>query len=67
MDDGICAVVFLEPATSAYFLSHSPFVPLLKNFKKWHILVILPNWSWLGIAGTFGAPVCGRMLSNDCT
>ena len=26
MDDGICAEVFLEPASSAYFLSHSPLV-----------------------------------------
>ena len=34
MDDGICAEVFLEPASSAYFLSHSPLVPPLKNFKK---------------------------------
>ena len=31
--------MFLEPASSAYFLSHSPLVPLLKNFKKWPILV----------------------------
>ena len=44
MDDGICAEVFLEPASSAYFLSHSPLVPLLKNLKKWPILVFLPNW-----------------------
>ena len=34
MDDGICAEVFLEPASSAYFLSHSPLVPPLKNFEK---------------------------------
>ena len=34
MDDGICAEVFLEPASSAYFLSHSPLVPPLKNFQK---------------------------------
>ena len=34
MDDGICAEVFLEPASSAYFLSHSPLVPPLKNFKN---------------------------------
>ena len=67
MDDGICAEVFLEPASSAYFLSHSPLVPPLKNFKKWPILVFLRNWPELGIAGTFGAAVCGRMLSNDCT
>ena len=44
MDDGICAEVFLEPASSAYFLSRSPLVPPLKNFKKWPILVFLRNW-----------------------
>ena len=67
MDDGIRAEVFLEPASSAYFLSHSPLVPPLKNFKKWPILVFLPNWPYLGIASTFGAAFCGRLLSNDCT
>ena len=39
MDDEICAEVVLEPSSSAYFLSHSPLFPPLKNFKKWPILV----------------------------
>ena len=39
----------------------------MKNFKKWPILVSLPNWPLLGIAGTFRAAVCGTMLSDDCT
>ena len=47
MDDGICAEVFLEPASSAYFLSYSPLVPPLKNFKKWPILVFLQSWLYL--------------------
>ena len=67
MDDGICPEVSLEPESSAYFLSHSPLVPPLKNFKKWSILVYLRNLPKLLIAGIFGAAVCGRMLSNDCT
>ena len=59
--------MFLEPASSAYFLSDFPLVPPLKNLKKWPILVSLRNWSLLGIAGTFRAPVCSTMLSDDCT
>ena len=59
--------MFLEPASSAYFLSDFPLVPPLKNFKKWPILVSLQNWSLLGIVGTFRAAVCGTMLSDDCT
>ena len=43
-DHGICAEVFLEPASSAYFLGDFPLVPPMKNFKKWPILVSLPNW-----------------------
>ena len=39
----------------------------MKNFKKWPILVSLPNWPLLGIAGTFRAAVCGTMLPDDCT
>ena len=65
--DAICRRVFLEPASSAYFLSDFPLVPPLKNFKKWPILVSLRNWPLLGIAGTFRAAVCGTMLSDDCT
>ena len=67
IEEEICGRVFLEPASSAYFLSNFPMVPPLKNFKKWPILVSLRNWSFLGIAGTFRAAVCGTMLSNDCT
>ena len=59
--------MFLEPASSAYFLSDFPLVSPLKNFKKWPILVSLRNWPFLGIAGTFRAAVCGTMLSDDCT
>ena len=59
--------VFLEPASSAYFLSDFSLVPALKNFKKWPILVSLRNWPLLGIAGSFRAAVCGTMLSADCT
>ena len=55
------------PASSAYFLSDIPLNLSLKNFKKWPILVSLPNWPLLGIAGTFRAAVCGTILSDDCT
>ena len=58
---------FFQSATPAFFLSDFPLVLPLNNFKKWPILVSLPNWPLLGIAGTFGATVCGRMLSGDCT
>ena len=67
IQDGICRRVFLEPASSDFFLSDFPLVPPLKNFKKWQILVSLRNWPLLGIAGTFRAAVCGTMLSDDCT
>ena len=67
IQDGICCRVFLEPASSAYFLSDFPLVPPLKNFKKWPMLVSLRNWPLLGIAGTFRAAVCGTMLSDDST
>ena len=67
IEDAICRRVFLEPASSAYFLSDFPLVPPLKNFKKWPILVSLRNLPLLGIAGTFRAAVCGTMLSDDCT
>ena len=59
--------MFLEPASSAYFLSDFPLVPSLKNFKKWPNLVFLRNSSFLGIAGTFRAAVSCTMLSYDCT
>ena len=39
----------------------------MKNFKKWPILVSLRNWQELGVASPFGAAVCARMLSDDCT
>ena len=67
LESGVCGRVFLEPASSAYFLSDFPLVPPLKNFKKWPILVSLQNWSLLGIAGTFRAAVSGTLLSVDCT
>ena len=34
MDNGICAEVFLEPASSAYFLSYSSLVPPYEEFQK---------------------------------
>ena len=57
IEQGICGRVFLELASSAYFLSDFPLVPPLKNFKKWPNLGSLRNWSLLGIAGTFRAAV----------
>ena len=47
IEGGICGRVFLEPASSAYFLSDFPLVPAFKNFKKWPIFVFLQNWSLL--------------------
>ena len=44
-----------------------PLVPPLKNFRKWPILVSLPNLPELGFAGTFGPAVCVKMFSDDCT
>ena len=67
MDDGICAEVFLEPATSVLFLSDFPLVPPLKNFRKWPIFVSLLNVPKLGFAGTFGPVVCVKMFFDDCT
>ena len=67
IEDEIFDRVFLEPASSAYFLSDFLLAPPLKNFKQWPILVSLRNWPLLGIAGTFRAAVCGRILSDDCT
>ena len=67
IEDGICGRVFSVPASTAYFLSDFLLVPPLKNFKKWPILVSLPNWPLLGIAGTFRAAVCSTMLPDDCT
>ena len=67
IEDGICGRVFLSPASLVYFYSDFPLVPALKNFKKWPILVSLQNWSFLGIAGTFRAAVCGTMLSDHIT
>ena len=67
IEDGICGRVFLEPASSAYFLSDFPLVPPLKDFKKWPMLVSLRNWPLLGIAGTFRAAVCATMLSDECS
>ena len=67
IEDGICGIVFLEPASSAYFLSDFSLVPPLKNFQKWPILVSLQNWSLFGIAGTFRAAVWRTLLSDDCT
>ena len=66
-DRWICAGVFFKPPSSAYFLSHFPLVPPLKNFRKWPILVSLLNLPELGFAGTFGRAVCVKMFSDDCT
>ena len=34
IEDGICGRVFLEPASSAYFLSDFPLVPPFEEFQK---------------------------------
>ena len=60
------ARVFFKPPSSAYFLSHFPLVPPLKNFRKWPILVSLLNLPELGFAGRFGGEVCAKMFSDDC-
>ena len=66
-DRRICAEVFLEPPSSAYFLGDFPLVPPLKNLRKWPILVSLLNLPELSVAGTFGGAVCVKMFSDDCT
>ena len=43
-----------------------PLVAPLKNFRKWPILVSLPNLPELGFAGTFGPAVCVKMFFDDC-
>ena len=59
--------MFFKPHISAYFLGYFPLVPLMKNFRKWPILVSLLNLPELGFEGTFGAAVCVKMFSDDCT
>ena len=66
-DRRICAGLFFKPPSSAYFLGYFPLVPPLKNFRKWPILVSLLNLPELGFEGTFGAAVCVKMFSDDCT
>ena len=50
MDDGICAEVFLEPASLAYFLSYSSLVPpyeqcqKMPDFGVFAKLAIARNW-----------------------
>ena len=39
----------------------------MKNFRKRPILVFLLNLLELGAAGTVGAAVCVKKLSDDCT
>ena len=57
----------MEPLKSAYFLGGFPLVSPLQNFKKWPIWVSLPNLLWLSSACTFGAALCLKMFSKDCT
>ena len=66
-DHKVCAVVFFTPLKSAYFLGDFPSVIPLKNLRKWPIYVSLLNLPELGFAGTFGAAVCDKMVSDDCT
>ena len=41
--------------------------PPFEEFQKMAVLVSLRNWSLLRFAGTFRAPVCGTMFSDDCS
>ena len=66
-DRRICVGVFFKQPSSAHSLNHFPLVPILKNFKKWPILVYLLNWPELGSAGSFGGAVCVKKFSDDCT
>ena len=66
-DRRICAEVFLEPPSSAYFLGDFPLVPPLKNLRKLPILVSLLNLPELSVAGTFGGAVCVKMFSDEIT
>ena len=63
----LCAGVFFKPPISAYFLGYFPLVPPMKNFRKWPILVSFLNLPELGFEGTFGAAVCVKMFSDNCT
>ena len=65
MDSPICAEVIYKPGNSAYFFSHFPLVPPMKNLRKWPILVSLPNLSELGFAGTFGGAISAKRFSDD--
>ena len=58
--------MFFKPPSSAYFMSHFPLVPPLKNIKKWLILVSLLNLPELGFAGSSGSAVCAKMFSDGC-
>ena len=59
--------MFFKQPSSAHLLNHFPLVPILKNFKKWPILVYLLNLPELGSAGSFGDAVCVKKFSDDCT
>ena len=65
--DAIFRRMFLEPASSAYFLIDFSLVPPWKNIKKMANCGVFANWPLLGIAGTFRAAICGTILSHDCT
>ena len=47
-DRRICAGVFCNPPSSAYFLGYFSLVSSFKNFRKWPIFVSAKfGWSWL--------------------
>ena len=58
MDDGFCAEVLLEPASSAYFFSHSALVPPLKNLKNGRL------WCFCKIRNSSEARNCGHFCSR---
>ena len=66
-DSPICAEVFFSPPKLAYFLSDFLLVPLMKNLRKWPILLFLLNLIELGAADTVRASVCANKLSYDFT
>ena len=66
LDSAICAEVFFRASKSAYILSDFHLVPPMKNLRIWLILVFLLNLLEVCAAGTIGAAVCAKNLSDDC-
>ena len=66
-DSPVCAEVIFKLLKSAYFFGHFPSVPSIRNFRKWPILVSLPNLPYRNTAGTSRAAASAKMFSKDCT